>query len=255
MKRRPRIRYTDSQKAVMWDRWQKGDSMHEIARLFDRSHSSIQRILTDNGGIRPRQRKRSPLALTLAEREIISRGLATQLSMREIASQIGRSPSTVSREVKRNGGYASYRASSAENAAWQRTLRPKVCRLAGQPHLVRLITEKLQEQWSPDQIAGWLKRQYPDNECYHVSHETIYKSLFIQARGVLKKELLACLRSQRIARRPRPLGRRSHSWHLWQPHCDIGGATHSVRDVGQSRKQEDRYGNTGTHRSIPKVTR
>jgi len=102
----------------MWDRWQKGASMHDIARLFDRSHSSIQRILTENGGIRPRQRKRSPLALTLAEREIISRGLATQLSMREIASQLGRSPSTVSREIERNGGYASYRASSAEDAAW-----------------------------------------------------------------------------------------------------------------------------------------
>ena len=203
MKRKARIYYTDKQKALMWDRWQKGDSMHEIARLFDRSHSSIQRILTDNGGVRPRQRKRSSLALTLAEREVISRGLAARLSMREIASQLGRSPSTVSREVRCNGGYASYRASSAENAAWQRALRPKACKLADRPHLVRLITEKLQEQWSPDQIAGWLKRQYPYDERYHVSHETIYKSLFIQARGVLKKELLACLRSQRIARRPR----------------------------------------------------
>jgi len=203
MKRRPWIRYTDSQKAVMWERWQKGESMHDIARLFDRSHSSIQRILTENGGIRPRQRKRSSLALTLTEREVISRGLAIQLSMRAIASQLGRSPSTVSREVLRNGGYASYRASVAEDAAWQRALRPKVCKLADRPVVIKVIGDKLQEQWSPDQIAGWLKRQYPDDERYHVSHETIYKSLFIQARGVLKKELLACLRSQRIARRPR----------------------------------------------------
>ena len=115
MKRRPRIVYTDSQKALMWDRWQKGESMHDIARLFDRHHPSIRRILTENGGIRPVQRKRSSLALTLAEREVISRGLAIQLSMREIAFQLGRSPSTVSREIQRNGGYASYRASSAED--------------------------------------------------------------------------------------------------------------------------------------------
>jgi IS30 family transposase len=187
----------------MWDRWEKGDSMHEIARLFGRSHPAIGRILTLNGGFRPREKKRSPLALTLAEREIISRGLATQQSMRAIAAQLGRSPSTVSREIQRNGGYASYRASAAEDAAWQRALRPKACKLADRPRLVKVVTKKLQEQWSPDQIAGWLKRQYPNDEHYHVSHETLYKSLFIQARGVLKKELLACLRTQRLNRRPK----------------------------------------------------
>ena len=151
----------DSQKALMWDRWQKGESMHDIARLFDRHHPSIRRILTENAGIRPRHRKRSSLALTLAEREVISRGLAIQLSMREIASQLGRSPSTVSREIQRNGGYASYRASAADEAAWQRALRPKSCKLAGQPRAVRVITKKLQCEWSPQQIAGWLKRQRP----------------------------------------------------------------------------------------------
>ena len=203
MKRRPQIRYTDVQKALMWERWQKGESLHNIARLFDRYHSSIRRILTENGGIRPRPRKRSPLALTLEEREAISRGLARQLSIRSIASQVGRSPSTVSREIQRNGGYASYRASAADEAAWQRTLRPKTCKLAGQPRAVRVITKKLQCEWSPQQIAGWLKRQRPNDERYHVSHETIYKSLFIQARGVLKKELLACLRTQRVTRRPK----------------------------------------------------
>lgn len=203
MKQKPRIYYTDAQKTLMWDRWQSGDSMHDIARLFDRGHSSVQRILTENGGMRPRERKRSSVALTRQEREVISRGLAMQLSMRTIAVQLGRSPSTISREIHRNGGYASYRASSAEDAAWQRALRPKVCKLAGRPLLIRTITEKLQIHWSPEQIAGWLKRRYPSKEYYHVSHETIYKSLFIQARGVLKKELLACLRTQRIARRPK----------------------------------------------------
>lgn len=203
MKRRPRIHYTETQRALMWDRWQQGDSMHDIARLFDRTHPAIQRILTLNGGFRPREKKRSPLALTLAEREVISRGLASQLSMRTIAAEIGRSPSTVSREIQRNGGYASYRASAAENAAWQRALRPKACKLAGRPELVDVITDKLQQQWSPEQIAGWLKRSDPDNECNHVSHETLYKSIFIQARGVLKKELLACLRTQRLNRRPK----------------------------------------------------
>ena len=187
----------------MWDRWQKGDSMKEIGRLFDRGHTTVQRILTQDGGIRPRERTRSPLALTLIEREVISRGLASQLSMRAIAAQLGRSPSTVSREIHRNGGYASYRASSAEDAALQRALRPKACKLAGRSQLVRIITAKLQRHWSPEQIAGWLKRRYPDQEHYHVSHETIYKSLFIQARGVHKRELLACLRTQRTTRRPR----------------------------------------------------
>ncbi len=203
MKYRTRTFYTASQKALMWDRWQKGDSMHDIAKLFDRGHSTVQRILTENGGIRPRERKRSPLALTLAEREVISRGLARQLTMSTIAAQLGRPPSTVSREIQRNGGYDAYRASTAEDAAWQRALRPKACKLAGQPRTVRVITEKLQREWSPQQIAGWLKRQHPDDERYHVSHETIYKSLFVQARGVLKKELLACLRTQRVARRPK----------------------------------------------------
>jgi len=136
MKQRPRIYYSESQKALMWDRWQKGDSLHTIARLFDRGHSSIQRILSDTGGIRPPDRKRSCLSLTLAEREEISRGLATQSSVRAIAKKVGRSPSTVSREVNRNGGYHQYRAASADDAAWQRALRPKTCKLAGNHCLI-----------------------------------------------------------------------------------------------------------------------
>ncbi len=202
MKYRTRIYYSESQKAAMWDRWQKGDSLHDIARLFDRSHSSISGILKKTGGIRPPTRRRSVRSLTQEERETLSRGLAKQQSLRDIAKQLRRSPSTISREVKRNGGRTRYRASSADEAAWQRAKRPKRCKLAEQPNLVQVISEKLQaEQWSPQQISGWLKRQYPKDECYRVSHETIYKSLFIQARGVLKKELLACLRTQRIMRR------------------------------------------------------
>jgi len=203
MKRKPRIYYSDAQKALMWDRWKEGESLHSIAGLFDRGHSSVARILGETGGIRPPERKRSSLALTLAEREEISRGLATEFSIRAIAVRLGRAPSTVSREIRRNGGRDCYRASTAEEACWKRALRPKACKLAGNYRLIRIITEKLKQQWSPQQIAGWAKRQHPEDELYHVSHETIYKSLFIQARGVLKKELIQCLRTQRVMRRSR----------------------------------------------------
>ena len=203
MKRRPRNYYTEAQKSAMWDRWQNGESMADIAKSFDRYHTSLETILRGNGGIRPRPRSRSKLALSLAERETISRGLAGRLTIRSIAEQLGRSPSTVSREIDRNGGRSSYRAHKADKAAWERARRPQTCKLAQQPKLVKLVTRKMQGNWSPQQIAGWLKRQYPNDEKKRVSHETIYRSLFIQARGVLKKELLACLRTERSLRRPR----------------------------------------------------
>jgi IS30 family transposase len=203
MKQRTRNYYSEKDKALMWDRWKKGDTLHDIGRLFDRGHSSIQNIIQETGGFRPRDRKRSELSLTLSEREVISRGLAMQLSLRAIATQINRSPSTVSREVKRNEGRDDYRATAADETAWQRALRPKTCKLAGHHNLIRKISQKRQCEWSPEQIAGWLKRQNPTDMSYHVSHETIYKSLFIQTRGVLKKELLACLRSRRVMRRSR----------------------------------------------------
>ena len=203
MKRRPRIRYSEADKALMWDRWQKGDSMNDIARLFDRYHSSVQRILSENGGVRPLPRKRSRRSLTLSEREEISRGVVTGRSLRSIAETLGRSPSTVSREIHRNGGRRPYRANRADQAAWDRAHRPKRCRLAENHALARLVAKKLQQLWSPEQIAGWLKRTYPDDEHSQVSHETIYRSLFIQARGALKKELLGHLRRQRTMRRSR----------------------------------------------------
>ena len=197
---RTRINYTAAQKAEMWDRWQRGESLNAIGRAFDRPSSSIFGLLAPSGGIRPPPRQRSRLALTLAEREEISRGVARSLTLRTIATQLGRSPSTISREVKRNGGLVHYRASQADQAAWDRAHRPKPCKLAGSPLLRRIVAEKLRSNWSPEQIAGWLKRTYPENENHQVSHETIYRSLFIQARGVLKKELQQYLRSQRAIR-------------------------------------------------------
>lgn len=203
MKQRPRMYYTESQKAIMWDRWQKGESLQHIAQLFDRNHSSIQQILAETGGIRPAERCRSRLALTLAEREEISLGLAVGDSIRSIAAQLGRAPSTISREINRNGGQDWYRANWADQAAWDRAHRPKTCRLAENRPLAHIVASKLQMLWSPEQIAGWLKRAYPDDETFHVSHETIYRSLYIQARGALKKELLQYLRRTRAMRRSR----------------------------------------------------
>jgi IS30 family transposase len=203
MKQRPRIYYTENQKALMWDRWQKGDSLHQIAQLFDRHHTSVQRILAETGGIRPAPRRRSRLALTLAEREEISRAVVAGHSFRAIAASLGRAPSTVSREINRNGGRTDYRANQADQAAWERASRPKIGKLVENRSLARIVTNKLQLEWSPEQIAGWLKRTYPDDEHYQVSHEIIYRSLFIQARGALKKALLQHLRRTRGMRRSR----------------------------------------------------
>ena len=203
MKQRPRIHYTQSQKALMWERWQKGESLQQIAQLFDRNHSSIQPILAATGGIRPAPRCRSRLALTLAEREEISRAVVAGHSIRSIAAQLGRGPSTISRELKRNGGQECYRASQADQSAWDRGRRPKTGKLAQNRALARIVAGKLQLQWSPEQVAGWLKRTYPDDTSRQVSHETIYRSLFIQARGALKKELVAHLRRSRVMRRSR----------------------------------------------------
>ncbi len=203
MKYRTRIYYTEEQKTVMWDRWQKGDSFHAIARLFDRNHSSIAGILARTGGIRPPQRMRSRLALTLAEREEISRGVVTGQSIRSIADSLGRAPSTVSREISRNGDRRRYRANQADQAAWDRAHRPKRCKLAKNRALAWIVAQKLKQLWSPDQIAGWLKRTYPEDENYQVSHETIYRSLYVQARGALKKELIKHLRAKRTMRHSR----------------------------------------------------
>jgi IS30 family transposase len=223
MKQRPRIYYTETDKSLMWDRWQKGESLQTIAQLFGRNHSSIAGILSRTGGIRPPPRRRSRRALTLSEREEISRGIVAGQSLRSIATSLGRAPSTVSREINRNGGRRRYRANSADQAAWDRAHRPKTCKLAEHPELASIVAEKLQLQWAPRQIAGWLKHTYPDDETYQVSHETIYKTLFIQARGALKKELLQHLRKTRAMRRSR------HHTQKTDNHGRITGAV-SIRE-------------------------
>ncbi|MDO9242819.1 MAG: IS30 family transposase, partial [Rhodocyclaceae bacterium] len=231
MKQRRRIYYTESQKAIMWDRWQQGESLSQIAQLFDRGHSSIQGILAETGGIRPAQRCRSRLALTLAEREEISVGLAQGDSIRSIATLLGRAPSTVSREINRNGGPDWYRASGADQATWDRAHRPKTCRLVENRALAHVVADKLQLLWSPEQIAGWLKHTFPGDENNQVSHETIYRSLYIQARGALKKELLQHLRRTRAMRRSR---------HHTQKTDNHGRITNTVSISERPATAEDR---------------
>ena len=201
MERRYRRGFSTAEKTELWDRWQRGESMRSIGRVFGKPSSSIYFQLAPYGGIRPAPRRRSRLALTLSEREEISRGIVARRSIRFMASLLGRSPSTVSREVCRNGGYDRYRAAVADEQAWIRTRRPKRCKLANSPWLRQAVSRKLGLNWSPEQIAGWLKRTHPEDGSYQVSHETIYRSLFVQARGVLKKELLQHLRSKRTIRR------------------------------------------------------
>ncbi len=193
--------FSAAEKREMWDRWQRGDSLKAIGRAFGKASSSIYFQLAPHGGIRPAVRLRSRLALTPSEREEISRGIVARRSIRWMARFLGRAPSTVSREVRRNGGYDRYRASQADEQAWARARRPKRCKLALKPLLRRSVARKLRLNWSPEQIAGWLKRAHPQEGSYQVSHETIYRSLFVQARGVLKGELLQHLRSKRTIRR------------------------------------------------------
>ena len=190
-----------AQKAELWHRWKQGQSLSEIGRALGKHAGSIHGVLSSNGGFIPPVRKRSRWALTLAEREEISRGLATDASIRQIAATLGRAPSTVSREIRRHGGAHMYRAAEADTQAWTHSRRPKPCRLAISPMLQQIVASKLALEWSPEQVAGWLKLEFPDQDTMRVSHETIYRSLFIQARGVLKKELIGHLRSRRMMRR------------------------------------------------------
>ena len=196
-------RFSAVESAEIWDRWQRGEGLKLIGRVFGKHSSSIFAHLRPHGGIRPAPRRRSRRVLSLAEREEISRGLARGASLRSIAASLGRAASTLSRELRRNGGRQRYRAATSDRRAWDRALRPKACKLATHEPLRLIVASKLEDNWSPEQIAGWLKRTYPDDEAYRVSHETIYRSLFVQARGVLKKELQAHLRSQRAIRRSR----------------------------------------------------
>ncbi len=193
--------FTPAEKTELWACWRTGQSLKSIGRMFGKPSSSIYGQLAPYGGICLAPRRRSRLALTLSEREEISRGIVEQQSIRSIATLLERSPSTVSREISRNGGYDHYRAALADENAWDKAHRAKPCKLASCPQLRRMVVAKLTLNWSPEQIAGWLKRTHPGDESYNVSHETIYRSLYVQARGVLKKELLKHLRSKRTIRR------------------------------------------------------
>jgi len=216
----------------MWERWQRGESLRQIASLlFDRHHSSVREIFVDSGGIRPAQRRRSPRALNAAERDEISRGLVAGRSLRSIAVSLHRAPSTISRELRRNDGRNGYRASQADQAAWDRARRPKRCKLALHPPLARRVATKLKRRWSPEQIAGWLRRSSPNNPNRQVSHETIYRTLYIQARGALKRELLAHLRPTRGMRRSR---------HHTQKTENHGTITNTVSISERPASAEDR---------------
>jgi len=191
------------QKAELWMRWKAGESMSDIGRALRKYPGSIFTCLAVQGGIARAPRRRAARALTGAEREQISRGLAAEQSIREIARELHRPASTVSREIARNGGRTPYRAVAADARAWRRAERPKPCRLTQQPDLCAVVAAKLRLDWSPEQIAGWLRREYPEDAPMHISHETIYRTLYVQARGALKRELLAHLRRQHPLRRSR----------------------------------------------------
>jgi Helix-turn-helix domain len=211
---------TPKQKAELWVRWRSGQCVADIARALDRRNKSgIYRVLALNGGIAPAPQRRALVTPRLEEREKISRGIAAGRPIRRIAQGLGRSPSTLSREIRRNGGCSAYRASQADTFAWQRALRPKSCRLARHGELRWRVAQKLALQWSPEQISGWLKRQFPADQGMQVSYETIYRSLFIQTRDVLKKEWMAHLRKRGSCVKPRAASRRA-GWDrssIWSP--------------------------------------
>jgi len=203
MKRQMKPRLSSVQKSEIWKLWRDGESQSGIARALEREVGSVHRFIAKRGGIAPPPRTRSRLGLTMSERETISRGLSAGSSARSIAANLGRAASTVSREIERNGGRLKYRAYDADAAAFERALRPKPCTLANNARLRALVANKLKLQWAPVQISGWLKREFRVNKSMHLSHETIYRSLYIQARGVLKKELMAHLRMNRVMRVPK----------------------------------------------------
>jgi IS30 family transposase len=203
MAQRGRPGLSPEQKRELWSRWKAGESLSEIGRALGKQPGSIHGVVASNGGYVPAVRRRSARVLTITEREEISRGLAEGASLRRIAGRLHRAPSSISREVARHGGRHRYRAARAQERTWDRARRPKPCKLAAVPRLRELVAGKLADEWSPEQISGWLARTYPGEQDLQVSTETIYRSLFVQARGVLRKELTAHLRTRRTMRRSR----------------------------------------------------
>ncbi len=207
----------------VWEMWKAGKSISVIALAVGSPAGSIFSILLPFGGIyQPPQRRRAT-GLSAAEREEISRGLAAQESMRAIGRRLGRPASTISREIARNRGVTKYRATDAEDRAWRRAKRPKLCLLARRPALAAYVTDRLREDWSPEQIAGTLRKHHPAGSAMRVSHETIYRTLFVESRGVLARELRAHLRSGR------PLRRSVHNTTTGQWRSQIKGAV-SIRE-------------------------
>jgi IS30 family transposase len=232
MKQRYGRGFSAAEKTELWDRWQRGEPLNSIGRAFGKPSSSIYFQLAPHGGIRPATRRRSRLALCLSEREEISRGIVAEQSIRSMASLLDRPPSTVSREVRRNGGYDQYRTALADHQAWARARRPKRCKLSMSLRLRRVVARKLGLNWSPEQIAGWLKRAHPGDGANQVSHETIYRSLFVQARGVLKKELLQHLRSKRTIRRSKEARRKGVGRGQITDMVSISERPASIDDLG-----------------------
>jgi IS30 family transposase len=192
-----------SERTALWRLWREGVALRAIARTLGRAPGTVYNVVQPHGGIPPRVRRRAPRVLRLAEREEIACAVAAGLSLRTIGRQLGRAPSTVSREVRRHGGRAGYRASRADAAAWEAARRPQRCRLAGDARLRRVVAARLAADWSPEQISGWLRRTYPTEATMQVSHETLYRSLFVQSRGVLRATLRRHLRRGRAMRRAR----------------------------------------------------
>ena len=195
--------FNNAEIALIWQRWREGVRVDQIARELERTTPGVKQLVVRHGGIAPAARRRAAHALSAADREEISRGLARGHSIRRIAAGMGRAPSTISREIRRHGGTTEYRAAAADAEAWRRARRPKLCRLAELPRLRRLVETKLRADWSPQQIAAWLMESFPDDPSLHISHEAIYQTLYVQARGALKKELVAHLRKSRGYRQSR----------------------------------------------------
>ena len=234
MKQR-RWKLSSAQRADMWNRWKAGQSLNAIGRALGKDHVVIRFLLARHGGIAPPARRRSRRVLSLAEREDISRRIASGCSMRVIAQGLSRALSTVSREIARHGGRAQYRANEADQQAWASALRPRPCLLATHSKLQEIVAGKLMPDWSPQEISGWLKQHYPDDKGMRVSHETIYRSLFIQARGALKQELVRHLRSRRRIRRSRHA-----SVHAHFPRPDRGCCLHPRKTCGSRRSCHSR---------------
>ena len=215
----------------VWRRWKLGEAFSEIGRAIGAAKQSVHDVVVARGGVAPAPRRRRPGSLLLSEREEISRGLAADKTIRQIARELDRAPSTISREIGRNQSQRGYRAHRAEYWARRRARRPKQCLLERHPRLRKVVIEKLQRNWSPRQISGYLIEQFPDDPSMRVSPETIYRSLYIQARGVLKKDLIKHLRTGRRMRRAKAASAR-----LISPH----GILDAVRISQRPAEVEDR---------------